>query len=333
MEYINNRLNQINQPVQKNKWGLLKIIIVLLISSFLGVIIGYGFFFLSFMGVIGWPLYFIIPVLLGLFSGTLIPKTWPRWYVFLTIPLILPVVKPELSFLFFSNDVTISQLLPSIFSFSILRSTPFILFLAGITIRFFPKKIGKRKIILIFILILFIIIGKNYIVKEMGREERAAQQIETEREMEDQEINGPSRNEQRISDLLQLTEALSSYYKDNGHYPISESFKDVADILYTPLTPEYLIFGDIYDSPLSDPLDPDYWYVYRSQNQGQGYKLVFYFEKTMDSKEFEEKVSKSILDNESNYSTSANYNVLCAHAELNNSQKHRTGWVVITEVF
>lgn len=93
-----------------------------------------------------------------------------------------------------------------------------------------------------------------------------------------------NRDTQRKEDLSKIQQYLELYFADNKSYPLTKSFQrfnETGSLIYASLVPQYASADGI---PL-DPLDPVYWYGYRSVD-GTTYELTAQLENLSDAEGF-----------------------------------------------
>lgn len=143
---------------------------------------------------------------------------------------------------------------------------------------------GSRGLIIIVIVGLLIVIGGvvGYLVYRNSQASPTPKNVITPDNTTtgiDPQIS--NRDSQRKGDLAKLQQYLELYFADNKSYPLSKNFQklnDTASLIYTSLVPRYASTGGV---PV-DPLDPVYWYGYRSVD-GTTYELTAQLENLSDT--------------------------------------------------
>ncbi len=307
-------LQQFNKQPLKIRRNGVWLIIIPVVSFFIGILIMFVMFYTELMiifpGISFFFIFFFVFILLGLNAKKIIRKTWPEWYVYLTIPVVFPAIYGILFMMYFS--VGPISFIDNILG-KLIISIPLVSFLAGITIIYFKK--NKKLIIMWIIVIVSIIIG-IYLLSWMVNQSRGEIHRIAAEKWEKISIERTYRNDQRVSDIFILMDALTLYYEDNEHYPISKSSNIVADILPQFLYPKYINNYESNDFPLLDPLKSEFWYEYSSD--GQNYRLIFLYEHVEDktSEDIKKELSKSIIDYRDNYIEGVDYNVTVSRRSI-----------------
>lgn len=161
-----------------------KLIIILVVSFLVGILILICISMaMDYMTINVFAVPILIFISLGLYVKRTIPETWPKWYVFLTIPVVFPIVW-LLSFMMLFGVTWDFSFADNILT-TIIVSIPFLSFLTGIIIIYFKK---NKKIIIIWVIILAIIIGVSFFFQNIVDQERKERNIIRAEEMKEMEI-------------------------------------------------------------------------------------------------------------------------------------------------